>query len=72
MDQIVAISEQLDSGNWTVGTPAINAKSTILVSLFAHMSQLCQRKTEPANAQTTSQAAILQALMNTFSDQNCL
>ena len=42
VDQIVAISEQLDSGKFgAVGIPAINAKSAILVSLFADMSQLC-------------------------------
>ena len=63
-DKIAAKYEQLDSGEFgAVGTPAFNAKSEFAV-LFAHMSQLCQ--TEYANASTTSQAVILQALKSTF------
>ena len=70
VDKIVAKYQQLDSSEFgAVGTPGFNTKSTKLASVFACMSQLCQ-KTEPANGHTTSQAAILQALKSTFSDQN--
>ena len=42
--KIAAKYEQLDSGEFgAVGTPAFNAKSADLASLFAHMNQLCQR-----------------------------
>ena len=42
MDKIVAKYQQEDSGEFeAVGTPAFNAKSTKLASLFACMSQLC-------------------------------
>ena len=57
-DKIAAKYEQLDSGEFgAVGTPAFNAKSAKLASIFAGMS---------ANASTTSQAAVLQALKSTF------
>ena len=43
-DKIAAKYGQLDSGEFgTVGTLAFNAKSVELTSLFAYMSQLCQR-----------------------------
>ena len=65
-DKIAAKYEQLDSGDFlSVGAPAFNAKSAELASLVAHMSQLCE-PTEPANANTTLQAAIFQALKSTF------
>ena len=44
VDNIAAKYEQLDSGEFgTVCKPAFNAKSAKLASLFARMSQLCQR-----------------------------
>ena len=66
VDIVIAKYEQLDSAEFrVVGTLAFNAKSAELDVLFTCMNQLCQ-KTEPANASTTSQTAILQALKNTF------
>ena len=67
-DIIAAKYEQLDSGNkfGLVGTPAFNVRSKKMASLFDHMSPMS--KTEPANAHTASQAAVLQALKSTFSD----
>ena len=47
-DKIAAKYEQLDSSKFkAVGTPAFNAQSAKLASLFAHMSQLCQRLNLP-------------------------
>ena len=41
-DKTAAKYEQLDSGEFeAVVIPGFNAKSTELVGLFAHMSQLC-------------------------------
>ena len=51
-NKIAAKYEQLDSGEFgAVGTTEFNAKSTELASLFAHMSQLCQRLSLPMPAQ---------------------
>ena len=51
-DRIAAKYEQLDSGKFgAVGTPAFNAKSAKLASLFADMRQLCQRLNLPMPVQ---------------------
>ena len=48
VEKIAAKYEQLDSGKFeAVGTPVFNAKSAELISLFACMSQLCQRLSLP-------------------------
>ena len=47
-DKIVAKYEQLYSREFgAVGTPAFNTKSAKVASLFAHISQLCQRLNLP-------------------------
>ena len=52
VDKIAAKYEQLDSGKFgVVGTPAFNAKSAKLASLFAYMSQLWARLNLPMPAQ---------------------
>ena len=64
VDKIAIMYEQLDSGKiGAVGTPTFNAKSVKLISVCYEPTM---SKTEPANASTTSQAAILQALRSTF------
>ena len=61
VDKIAAKYQQLDSGKFgAVGTTGFNAKSAKLASLCA------LSKTAPANAHTTSQAIILQALKSYF------
>ena len=51
-DKIAAKYEQLESGEFgAAGTPAFNAKSGELASLFAHISQICQRLNLPVSAQ---------------------
>ena len=66
MDKIVAKYEQLESGKFgAVGTPAFNVKSVKLVSLFAHMSQLCQTLNLPMPAQ------LHRLLFFNYLDLNC-
>ena len=61
VDKIAAKCQQLDSGEFgTVGTPGFNAKSAKFASLCA------LSKTAPANACTTLQTIILQALKSYF------
>ena len=52
VDKIAAKYEQLDSSKFrAVGIPAFNVKSAKLASLFARMSQLCQRLNLPLPVQ---------------------
>ena len=69
-DKIIAKYEQLVSGKFgavgTTGFNAISAKFGMSICLY----KPTMPKTEHANAHTTSEAAILQELKNTFSDLN--
>ena len=68
-DKIAAKYEQLDSGKFgAVSTPAFNAKSAKLASLFACMSQLCQRTCQcPHNFTDYNSSSIEEHLL----DLNC-
>ena len=64
-DKIAAKYKQLDSHeSEAVGILGFNAKSAKLASLCSYEPTMS--KTEPANAGTTSQAAILQSLKSIF------
>ena len=65
-DKIAAKYEQLDFSEFgAVGTPGFNAKISWIGCPIC-LYEPTMSKTQPANAITTSQAAIFQALKSTF------